>query len=86
MYGGRITSEEKSSLSTYVGVAVAVLLTAGAVYFLFLTQKQKQDTFGFDPNRPIPSDAVLQGRLTARAIQRRATRGQRDAVPERLLE
>lgn len=64
MYVGRITSEEKSSLSTYVGVGVVVLLAAGAVYFLFLTQKQKQETFGFDPNRPIPSDAVLQSRLT----------------------
>jgi peptide methionine sulfoxide reductase msrA/msrB len=65
MYGARITSEEKSSLSTYAGVAVAILLTAGAVYFFFLAQKQKQDTFGFDPNRPIPSDVVLQSRLKA---------------------
>ena len=63
MYGSRITSEEKSSVSTYIGVAVAVLLTAGALSFFFLAQKQKQDTFGFDPNRPIPSDAVLQSRL-----------------------
>ncbi len=63
MYGGRITSEEKSSLSTYAGVGFAILLIAGALYFFFLAQKQKQDTFGFDPNRPIPSDAVLQGRL-----------------------
>ena len=65
MNGGRITSEEKSSLSTYAGVAFAILLTAGALYFFFLAQKQKQDTFGFDPNRPVPSDAVLQGRLKA---------------------
>ena len=64
MYGGRITSEEKSSLSTYIGVGVVVLLAAGAVYFLVLTQKQKRETFGFDPKRPIPSDAVLQSRLT----------------------
>ena len=28
-------------------------------------QKQKHDTFGFDPNRPIPSDAVLKARLKA---------------------
>lgn len=64
MYGGRITSEEKSSLSEYVGIGVAVALTAGAIYFFFLAQKQKHDTFGFDSSRPIPSDAVLQGRLT----------------------
>jgi methionine-R-sulfoxide reductase len=63
MYGARITSEEKSSLSTYAGVAVAILLTAGAIYFFFLAQKQKHDTFGFDPNRPIPSDAALQSLL-----------------------
>jgi methionine-R-sulfoxide reductase len=64
MYGARITSEEKSSLSTYAGVAAAILLTAGAVYFFFLAQKQKHDTFGFDSNRPIPSDAALQSRLS----------------------
>ena len=39
MYAGRITSEEKSTVSSYVGIAVAVLLTAGAIYFLVLSQK-----------------------------------------------
>ena len=39
-----------------------LLLTAGAIYFFVLMQKQKHDTFGFDPNRPIPSDAVLKAR------------------------
>jgi peptide methionine sulfoxide reductase msrA/msrB len=65
MYGGRITSEERSALSTYVGVSIAVVLTAGALYFFFLAQKEKKDTAGFDPNRPIPSDAVLKHRLKA---------------------
>ena len=64
MKGGRITIEQKSTL-TYGGVIVAVLLTAGAIYFFVLLQKQKHDTFGFDPNRPIPSDAVLKTRLKA---------------------
>lgn len=64
MKGGRITIEQKSTL-TYGGVIVAVLLTAGAIYFFVLLQKQKHDTFGFDPNRPIPSDVVLKTRLTA---------------------
>jgi len=64
MKGGRITIEQKSTL-TYAGVIVAVLLTAGAIYFFVLMQKQKHDTFGFDPNRPIPSDAVLKARLKA---------------------
>jgi methionine-R-sulfoxide reductase len=65
MYGGRITSEEKSTLRTYVGVAVAVVLTAGALYFFLLDQKEKKETRGFDPNRPVPSDAVLKNRLKA---------------------
>ena len=35
MYGGRITSEEKSTISMYVGIGVAVILIAVAVYFFF---------------------------------------------------
>ena len=65
MYGGRITSEEKSSLSMYIGVIIAVVLIAGGVYIFFLEQKEKSETTGFDPNRPIPSDAVLKRRLKA---------------------
>ena len=65
MYGARITSEEKSTLSMYIGVAIAVLLTAGALYFFFLAQQEKRETTGFDPNRPVPSDAVLKHRLKA---------------------
>jgi peptide methionine sulfoxide reductase msrA/msrB len=63
MYGGRITSEEKSMISTYVGVCIAIVLTLCAVYFFFLSQKEKRETTGFDPNRPVPSDAVLKNRL-----------------------
>jgi methionine-R-sulfoxide reductase len=65
MYGGRITSEQKSSLSTYIGVAIAVVLATGALYFFFLAQKEKKESTGFDPNRPVPSDAVLKLRLKA---------------------
>src|SRR5436309_9210814 len=65
MYGGRITSEEKSAISTYVGVGVAIVLIAGGLYFFFLAQKEKRETTGFDPNRPVPSDAVLKRRLKA---------------------
>ena len=65
MYGGRITSEEKSTLSMYIGIAIAVVLATGAVYFFFLAQKEKKETRGFDPNRPVPSDAVLKHRLKA---------------------
>jgi methionine-R-sulfoxide reductase len=65
MKGGRITTEERSTLSMYIGVAIAVVLIAGAVYFFFLAQKEKKETTGFDPNRPVPSDAVLKHRLKA---------------------
>jgi len=65
MYGGRITSEERSAISTYVGVGIAVVLIAGGIYFFLLSQKEKRETTGFDPNRPVPSDAVLKRRLKA---------------------
>jgi methionine-R-sulfoxide reductase len=65
MYGGRITSEERSAISTYVGVGIAIVLIAGGLYFFFLEQKEKKETTTFDPNRPIPSDAVLKQRLKA---------------------
>ena len=65
MYGGRITSEERSAISTYVGVGIAIVLIAGALYFFFLEQKEKKESTGFDPNRPVPSDAVLKHRLKA---------------------
>ncbi|PYJ26797.1 MAG: peptide-methionine (R)-S-oxide reductase [Verrucomicrobia bacterium] len=65
MAGGRITSEERSAISTYVGVGIAIVLIAVGVYVFFLTQKEKRETTGFDPNRPVPSDAVLKNRLKA---------------------
>ena len=65
MYGGRITSEERSALSTYIGVGIAIVLIAGGLYIFFLAQKEKKETTGFDPNRPVPSDAVLKRRLKA---------------------
>jgi len=65
MNGSRITSEEKATLSTYVGVGILVVLMAMVVYFFFLQQKEVEQTTGFDPNRPVPSDAVLKRRLKA---------------------
>src|SRR5438045_5264389 len=65
MRGGRITSEEKSAISTYVGAGIAVVLAVVGVYFFFLTQKEKKQTTTFDPNRPVPSDTVLKSRLKA---------------------
>jgi methionine-R-sulfoxide reductase len=65
MRGGRITSEEKTTISVYVGLGIAVVLIAGGLYFFFLAQKEKKETTTFDPNRPVPSDAVLKQRLKA---------------------
>jgi methionine-R-sulfoxide reductase len=65
MHAGRITSEEKSAISTYVGAGIAVLLAVVGIYFFFLTQKEKKETTTFDPNRPVPSDTVLKARLKA---------------------
>src|SRR6266403_1452460 len=65
MYVARITSEERSALSTYVGVGIAIVLIAGGLYIFVLVQKEKKETTGFDPNRPVPSNAVLKRRLKA---------------------
>src|SRR5205809_7039626 len=65
MHGGRITSEAKSAISTYVGAGIAVVLAVAGIYFFFLAQKEKKETTTFDPNRPVPSDAVLKNRLKA---------------------
>jgi len=63
MNGGRITSEERSTLSTYLGLIVLLALAAGGIYFFVLAQKENKEVIGFDPNRPIPSDATLKRRL-----------------------
>jgi methionine-R-sulfoxide reductase len=65
MYGGRISSDEKSTLSMYVGVLVVTALAAGGIYFFFLGQKELAEPVGFDPNRPIPSNSILKRRLKA---------------------
>ena len=66
--GGRITSEEKASLTMYLGVGILVLLAAlGVYYFFFLADKEVKQVTGFDANRPVPTDAVLKRRLSAEA-------------------
>jgi methionine-R-sulfoxide reductase len=65
MRGGRITSEERSAISTYVGAGIAIVLAFAGIYFFFLAQKEKKETTTFDPNRPVPSDTVLKNRLKA---------------------
>ncbi len=65
MNGGRITSEEKSTLSTYVGLIVVIALVAGAIYFFVIYRNETKQIIGFDPNRPVPSDVDLRRRLKA---------------------
>ena len=62
MYGGRITSDERSTVSMYIGIILLTGLAAGGVYFFFLTQEVKE-IVGFDPNAPVQSDAILKRRL-----------------------
>src|SRR5436309_2112933 len=63
MVGGRITSEEKSTLSAYVGLGIVTFLAAGAVYFFLLSHQEKKEVTGFDPNRAVPDDVTLKRRL-----------------------
>jgi methionine-R-sulfoxide reductase len=63
MNGGRVTNEEKETLSTYIGVGILTVLAVGAIYFYFQAQEKIKEVQGFDPNRPVPSDATLRKRL-----------------------
>ena len=63
MNGSRITSEDTAVVSTYIGIGVAALLITGAIYFFFFAHAKQAEVVGFDPNRPVPSDAVLRKRL-----------------------
>lgn len=64
----RISSEEKETVSTYIGVGILVVLAAIGVWFFLLTDREVKLVTGFDPNRPVPSDAVLNRRLSAEAF------------------
>lgn len=59
----RITSEEKSTLSSYLGLGIAVVLAAGAVYLFLASHEEKKQITTFDPNRPVPDDITLRRRL-----------------------
>ncbi len=63
MNGSRITGEERSTLSTYIGVIVATLLATAAIYFFFVSHERIKEVTGFDPKRAVPSDATLKSRL-----------------------
>src|SRR5436190_1048863 len=59
----RITSEEKSTLSSYIGLGIAVVLAAGAIYLFLASHEEKKESTTFDPNRPVPDDVTLRRRL-----------------------
>jgi methionine-R-sulfoxide reductase len=63
MNGSRITSDDTSRVSLGIGFGVAVVAIAGVVYVIFLGHAKLNEATGFDPNRPVPSDAVLRARL-----------------------
>src|SRR3712207_714240 len=65
MNGGRVSSEEMETLSTYIGVGILVVLAALGIYFFLLSDKAVKQVTGFDPNRPVPADDVLKRRLSA---------------------
>ena len=67
MNGGRITSDEKSTISTYIGLFVVTALIVGGVYFFILSQRETKQVVGFDPKQPIPSDSSLRRRLKGEA-------------------
>lgn len=46
-----------------IGLGVAVILIVGVVFLVLMGHSKMQEVVGFDPNRPIPTDAVLRARL-----------------------
>ena len=62
--GSRVTSEDKSFLSTAIGIGVLVILATAALYFFFFARAKTAEATGFDPNRPVPSDTLLRKRLS----------------------
>jgi methionine-R-sulfoxide reductase len=63
MNSTRIGVDDTSRVSTCVGVGVALILICGVLYFTLVGHARAKETTGFDPNRPVPSDAELRSRL-----------------------
>jgi peptide methionine sulfoxide reductase msrA/msrB len=63
MNSSRITSDDTSRVSLGIGLGVAALLVGVALYFAVAAHAITKETTGFDPNRPVPSDATLRSRL-----------------------
>jgi len=63
MSSTRITIDDTSRVSLGIGLGVAALLVGVALYFALAAHALTKQTTGFDPNRPVPSDAILRSRL-----------------------
>ena len=63
MNSTRITVDDTSRVSLCIGGGVAALLLGVAIYFGLAAHAVTKETTGFDPNRPVPSDATLRSRL-----------------------
>src|SRR2546430_4641968 len=65
--GTRIPGDENSKVSFGIGIVVAVLAIGVVIYFTMFFHSVKQQMTGFDPNRPVPDDAMLRRRLSTEA-------------------
>lgn len=81
MNGTRITSDETSRVSLTIGLIVALAAIGGVIFFVYTAHAAKQKITGFDPNRPVPSDAELRARLSE--DQYRVTRQNGSETPFR---
>jgi methionine-R-sulfoxide reductase len=81
MNGTRITSDETSRVSLTIGLIVAVAAIGGVIFLALTAHAAKKKITGFDPNRPVPSDAELRTRLSE--DQYRVTRQNGSETPFR---
>src|SRR2546421_8981288 len=63
MNSTRITSDDTSRVSLGIGLGVAALTIGVVLYFALAAHALTKETNGFDPNRPVTSDATLRSRL-----------------------
>ncbi|MEP7016056.1 MAG: peptide-methionine (R)-S-oxide reductase MsrB [Verrucomicrobiota bacterium] len=63
MNSSRITSDDTSRLSMSIGLGVGLIFVGLIVYFVVSGYMKTKEVVGFDPNRPVPTDAVLRARL-----------------------
>lgn len=63
MNSTRITSDDTSRMSLCIGLGIAALMIGVVLYFTLAAHTLTKETIGFDPNRPVPSDATLRSRL-----------------------